>query len=506
MWRQRFLQEARAASKIRHVNVVEMFDFGMLFDGAGYYVMELLEGRDLAALIRELGSIPWPRARSILLQLVRGLGAAHACGVIHRDVKPANCFLLDASAAGQVTDSAGGPDLVKMLDFGIAKVVGEDGAGLTATNELLGTAAYMAPERAARGVADIRADIYAVGIVAYKMLTGDVPFRGETMFGTLSLHVHTPPPPMRDRQPSIPAVAEQVVLKALAKHPDDRYQTMAEFEEALLSLDEGRVGYDGFDPVPCPAVIIPTPGPRTSVGASTYDSATEVDARVASLTEARTLTHSMQHWSRSSWFAGVVGAALAVSGIVAAVWLGPKQGVDTPDERPSVAEFHASPVVVFEQGAGHEPSPPDGGPGAAPVVEAEPSEAETGADQGVPPPDERAEEAEEPEHADRTPRRKVAPRSRIKRQSRHDAKPPAPTTDAAVIGHLRNMVRSRCAGMADSTKVLVKFSILSTGRVSLPRANPPHEHSPAGTCVVRLVRKAAFPEGRMRAAQLEVKL
>jgi serine/threonine-protein kinase len=465
--------------------------------------MELLEGRDLAALIRELGSIPWPRARSILLQLVRGLGAAHACGVIHRDVKPANCFLLDASAAGQVTDSAGGPDLVKMLDFGIAKVVGEDGAGLTATNELLGTAAYMAPERAARGLADIRADIYAVGIVAYKMLTGDVPFRGETMFGTLSLHVHTPPPPMRDRQPSIPPVAEQVVLKALAKHPDDRYQTMAEFEEALLSLDEERVGYDAFDPVPCPAVIIPTPGPRTSVGASTYDSATEVDARVASLTEARTLTHSMQHWSRSSWFAGVVGAALAVSGIVAALWLGPRQGVGTPDERPSVAESPVSPMVVFEQGAGHEPSPSDGRLGAAPVVEAEPSEAETGADQGVPPPDEEAEEAE---HVDRKPRWKAAARSRTKRQSQRDTKPPAPKTDATVIGDLRNVVRSRCAGTADSTSVLVKFSILSTGRVSLPRANPPHEHSPAGTCVVRLVRKAAFPEGRMRAAQLEVKL
>ena len=171
----RFLREARASSVIEHENIVDIVDFGSTESLPVYFVMEFLEGHDLRKEIKKNGPMPWSRARPILQQLVSALAAAHDKAIVHRDVKPANIFLVRR---------ANGEDFVKVLDFGIAKVVEETLGGLTQghtmTNGLLGTVAYMAPEQARGGTIDARTDIYAVGVMAYQVLTGRVPFKGPT--------------------------------------------------------------------------------------------------------------------------------------------------------------------------------------------------------------------------------------------------------------------------------------------------------------------------------------
>ncbi len=232
----RFEREARLASRIRHRNVVELLDFGVEQDTA-YYVMELLDGRNLATALRTEGRIPWSRARSILLQIARALQAAHREGVIHRDVKPGNCFLLPAEDEDE-------GELVKVLDFGIAKLedaFDSDGQ-LTKTTELLGTAAYMSPEQAQGQPVGARSDVYSLGILAYQILTGRLPFHDESSFNVLRMHVSEPPRPPRSVAPAIPERVEAAVLRALAKEPDDRFESMEAFKVALAQVPASTVG------------------------------------------------------------------------------------------------------------------------------------------------------------------------------------------------------------------------------------------------------------------------
>lgn len=232
----RFLQEARAASMIGHENIVDIVDFGPVPNGSVFFVMEFLEGEDLAELLRRESRLPWARARGLMLQIVRALGAAHSKGIIHRDLKPANCFLVRRSD---------GRDFVKLLDFGIAKVTDPesgDSGGLTRTGAVFGTAKYMAPEQACGEPADQRTDIYAAAICLYEFLTGTVPYDGDNFMRVLSRHLTEPltlPSTMAPDANISPAV-EAIIVKALSKRPDDRYATMEEFEAALLS-----VGPDG---------------------------------------------------------------------------------------------------------------------------------------------------------------------------------------------------------------------------------------------------------------------
>ncbi|MCA9712209.1 MAG: serine/threonine protein kinase [Myxococcales bacterium] len=235
-FRGRFLREARAASKVRHPNVVKITDFGEHTDGSVFFVMEYLEGRDLQQLLRAQQRLPWARARHILLQIVSAIGATHDRNIVHRDIKPANFFLVDAR---------GHRDFIKLLDSGIAKLAtepSEDDKGLalslTGTGEVFGTAKYMAPEVAYGETKDPRIDIYAVGVVAYEMLTGRVPFEGSSVFEILKKHVDEPPRPLRAIDPGIPAEVEAMVLRALAKQPDERFGSMDELEAAISALPE----------------------------------------------------------------------------------------------------------------------------------------------------------------------------------------------------------------------------------------------------------------------------
>ncbi len=227
----RFLQEAKSASRIGHENVIDISDFGQSPEGWVYFAMEYLQGQDLGQVVRAEGAIPWRRARPIILQVCKALGAAHAKGIVHRDMKPENVFLIERG---------GRSDFVKLLDFGIAKVQSADGEGpkLTQTGMIFGTPEYMAPEQAEGKACDQRADIYAVGCVIHHLIVGEPPFQAENFVGMLTKHLLEQPKPPSVRQPSfgITPQMDALVLKALAKKPEERFQSMAELMASVEAI------------------------------------------------------------------------------------------------------------------------------------------------------------------------------------------------------------------------------------------------------------------------------
>src|SRR4051812_44237688 len=191
----RFLQEAKSASRIGHENVIDISDFGQSPEGLVYIAMEYLDGQDLGQLLKAAGPLTWPRARPILMQIAKALRAAHEHGIIHRDMKPENVFLIQRDAR---------PDFVKVLDFGIAKSIGQDDGGprLTQAGMIFGTPEYMSPEQAQGQAPDHRVDIYALGCLMYHLLTGEVPFESDNFMGTLTKHMLEPVVPLRERNPA----------------------------------------------------------------------------------------------------------------------------------------------------------------------------------------------------------------------------------------------------------------------------------------------------------------
>lgn len=235
----RFFDEARAASQIDHEGIVKVYDFGPLEGGASYLIMDLLRGEPLSAYLRahrERGeALPIDRALRITAQIASALAAAHKIGVIHRDLKPDNLFLVNDPAA---------PDGVraKVLDFGVAKVrLGgalepPGGAGLTASAAILGTARYMAPEQAAgAGRVTGAADVYALGVVLYEMLAGQPPFQAPTPIALLMAHLSLQPPPLDQARPELSTAVVALAHRLLSKEPQPR-PTMGELERAVLAL------------------------------------------------------------------------------------------------------------------------------------------------------------------------------------------------------------------------------------------------------------------------------
>lgn len=237
----RFQQEAISASRIKHPNVLDVFDFGQLENGCFYLAMEYLEGNDLADELQRSRVLTAPRALPIAMQICRALSVAHSKGVVHRDMKPENVFL---------QRTGDGEEIVKIVDFGIAqlKPSNEEAAKesshrrLTRTGMIFGTPEYMAPEQASGKHADLRCDVYAVGIILYELFTGSVPFTGETFLGVLTKHLNEMPPSMRAVYPDlqISNELEGVVQRTLAKDPTHRYQNMSELAQALAATPEGQ--------------------------------------------------------------------------------------------------------------------------------------------------------------------------------------------------------------------------------------------------------------------------
>ena len=237
---ERFFQEARSVNQINHQHIVEVFDFVEELEGSGriraYCVMELLVGASLSELMQK-EPLPIARGIEIARQVCRALQAAHELGVVHRDVKPDNIF---------VTQREGEADFIKVLDFGVAKLttpLGEDKLQRTVEGMIVGTPPYMAPEQAAGLGASFTADIYALGVVLYEMLSGRVPFSCEG-FGQLVVQIITQaPPPLPPLTPSgerIPSELKALVMRCLHKDPAKRPHSMAELDEALGDIVEGR--------------------------------------------------------------------------------------------------------------------------------------------------------------------------------------------------------------------------------------------------------------------------
>ena len=234
----RFLQEARTASMLHHEHIVDITDFGYTKQGLAFLTMEYLEGEDLATLLSREGRQPWSRLRRIVLQVCRALNAAHEKGIIHRDMKPDNCYRIKRG---------GNHDFIKILDFGIAKIIDgnlgnrQDKPKMaTEAGTLLGTPEYMAPEIARDQKADARVDIYSLGVLMYEMLTGTVPFKGQTFMATVAMQMVDEPMPPRERAPdaAIPIEVEAVIMTALRKNPDERYQSIRELAEAIIDADK----------------------------------------------------------------------------------------------------------------------------------------------------------------------------------------------------------------------------------------------------------------------------
>jgi len=233
----RFEREVQAMSELEHPNTVRIFDYGVAEDGTWYYAMELLQGKTLLQIVPASG-LSAIRAVHLIRQACRALGEAHTRGIVHRDMKPDNVF---------VTEVAGERDFVKVLDFGIAKILMDATQSITHEGTILGTPTYMSPEQALGVDVDPRSDIYSLGGVLYFALTGAPPFADKDLSSLIIAHASTPPipPSMRTDRP-IPKDLEDVVLRCLEKEPEARFQSAAELDEALAASVEA-LGWEEED-------------------------------------------------------------------------------------------------------------------------------------------------------------------------------------------------------------------------------------------------------------------
>jgi eukaryotic-like serine/threonine-protein kinase len=313
----RLLQEARLASSIGHENIVDVTDFGTTADGRAFVVMEFLDGESLAQLVIRDAPLPVERSLGITRQVASALGAAHAKGIVHRDVKPENVYLV----------RRGDADFVKVVDFGVSKAVhasdeSPEWQRLTRTGMVLGTPLYMSPEQARGGEdVDSRADIWAVGVMLYECLTGEVPFRAPNYLGVISqVLTQEATSPVRLRpELGIPPGVETVVMRALEKDRDQRYQLMADLER---DLDRLLAGDQNVGLPPQPVVVSPPPASRT-------------------------------RWHLGAAAVLVIGAGLAIALARA------QDTVPAPRRRPATAAVTVATVPV--------PHPPPAPPAAAPA-------------------------------------------------------------------------------------------------------------------------------------------
>src|SRR5688572_13360878 len=244
----RFLQEARVTANFRHPNIVEIYDLGEI-GGRAYYTMERLIGTDLASQLGRRGRLLSEEVAEFFTQICRALDVAHRQGIVHRDLKPANIFVVDEQ-----------PLRIKLMDFGIAKVTEKRRTNATQRGEVLGTPAYMAPEQALGNVdaITVATDIYALGIIAYEMLTGRLPFSADSDLMLLTMQIRDQPTPVRELAPDVPPAVADLVERCLAKEPSERPRSVLELSAELSAAASGLAARASE---PTPPVRAPSPAP-----------------------------------------------------------------------------------------------------------------------------------------------------------------------------------------------------------------------------------------------------
>ena len=236
---QRFRAEAKAQANLNHTNLATLYAL-LIEEGRPWMVMEFIEGETFEQMVQRRGPIPSNEAIPLFRQALLGVGYAHRMGVVHRDIKPSNMMLNKQG-------------IVKVMDFGIAKVLGA--RGMTKTGTQMGTAFYMSPEQVLNRGVDIRSDIYSLGVTLYELLTANVPFNGDSDYQIMTDHVNAPPPLPTKFYPYIPQGLQNAVLKALEKQPDGRFQTVEEFGVASGAAGHVWSGSRGG----CFSAVIPAP-------------------------------------------------------------------------------------------------------------------------------------------------------------------------------------------------------------------------------------------------------
>src|SRR3954464_5428307 len=244
-FRERFSREASYASSLRHPNVLEVYDAGEQ-DGVLYIAMQYVEGQDLKALLSREGRLDARRTVGILGQVASALDAAHSTGLMHRDIKPGNVMI----AAGQ-------PEHCYLTDFGLSKNPSSDSIALTAQGEFVGTIDYTAPELVLGKQADSRLDVYSLGCLIYECLAGQPPFPKERDVEVLYAHIQDPPPRVSAARPDLPPALDDVVAKAMAKKPDDRFPTCSAFIDAARLIVGEPPSAPPPPPPPPPGVPVP---------------------------------------------------------------------------------------------------------------------------------------------------------------------------------------------------------------------------------------------------------
>ncbi|MCA9559889.1 MAG: protein kinase, partial [Myxococcales bacterium] len=264
----RFENEALTYGQVTHPNLVNLHDYGRTHDGTFFMVLEYCPGISLAQLLRQEKRLEPPQATDIILQVAQGLGAAHAAGIVHRDLKPENVIL---------TETRPGRYHARLLDFGIAKRLDDDGPRLTQAGMVFGTPEYMAPEQARGETVDARSDVYALGCVFYELLTGKPPFTGSNKMNVMHRQAsEVPPPPSFKLDTEVPGAIETAVMRCLEKRPDDRFPDAATLIEAL----DGALGADRLTPMPlAPAAAAPATEAPSATSAPQVSS--EDDSRAA---------------------------------------------------------------------------------------------------------------------------------------------------------------------------------------------------------------------------------